>query len=326
MRVSFHTGFTVYRNGRGPTYVTPHSGPALETTTSRDDNSETVASLCWLKTGGTLIVSNVPRKRLLGIDFNRDIPSLKKATDYYERFREDEDQEELYGYRKRYAWVARDRDDYRERLRIYESFWKEVRKGHFIVLVHRAFTRLKAIPSVMDLSTFRGKGIDTGFLKEVVGDINSRYSEFFELTDFEYKNVVYLEQKRIINNILRIYGEFGLQKTKADFLDNLKKDLNVINRYAKKRLVKRLAEDFSPQNFLLATRSVLENIGKPRITVEHVFKGSLAVGAKKQLFPSKDKIIIQFEPTTFLNFWYPSEASDMIIEVINRVTERSIHA
>ena len=325
MQVKFCPGFVLYKNGTGPTYVTPHSGPALETTTSRDDNSETVASLCWLKTGGTLIVSNIPRKRLLGVDFNRDIPPLEKALGYYERFKRDDEPDILYEYRKKYAWVARDKSDYNRRRKIYESFWKEVSRGHFIVLVHRAFTRLKAIPSVMDLSTFRGRGTDTAFLKSVVRDINSKYSEFFELTDFEYKNVVYLEQKRIINNILRIYGDFDLQKIKADFVVNIKKDMGVIRRYADRRLIERLESDFSPQNFLLATRSVLEKISKPRITVEHVFSGSLAIGPKKQLFPTKDRIIIQFEPTTFLNFWYPNEASDMIIETINRVTERSIY-
>ncbi|MCK4497032.1 MAG: hypothetical protein KAU24_02490 [Candidatus Aenigmarchaeota archaeon] len=325
MNIKFYPGFVVYRNGRGPTYVTPHSGPALEITTSRDDNSETVASLCWLKTGGTLIVSNISRKRLFGIDFNRDIPPPEKALGYYEKFKEDEDQEALYKFRKRYAFVAKDREDYRNRLKMYRDFWNEIRKGHFIVLVHRAFTRLKAVPSVMDLSTFQGKGIDTRFLKRVVSDINIKYSEFFELTDFEYKNVAYLEQKRAINNILRIYGDFDLKRIKADFLINIKKDLRVIKRYANKRLIERLDDDFSPQNFLLATRSALEKIGNPKITVEHVFRGSLATGPKRQLFPARDKIIIQFEPTTFLNFWYPNEASDMIIEIVNRVTERSIH-
>ena len=326
MQVKFYPGFVVYRNGRGPMYVTPHSGPALETTTSRDDNSETVASLCWLKTGGTLVVSNIPRKRLLGVDFNRDIPPFKKATEFYKMFDEDIDHEELYNYRKKYAWVARDIWDYRNRLMIYKNFWRIVKKGSFIVLVHRAFTRLKAVPSVMDLSTFHGKGIDTRFLKRVVNDINKRYSDFFNITDFEYKNVAYLEQKRVINNILRIYGNFNINNIEADFLANIKRDLKVIRKYSKKRFIERLDDDFSPQNFLLATRSALDRIGKPKITVEHVFKGSLATGPNRQLFPTRYKIIIQFEPTTFLNYWYPNEASDMIIEVINRVTERSIHA
>ena len=324
MDASFRPGFIVYRNGRGPTYVTPHSGPALETVTSRDDNSETVASLCWLKTGGTLIVSNIPRKRLMGIDFNRGIPPMKDALSYYERFRKDDDPESLYEYRKKYAWVARDRKDHEERLRIYRGFWGEVRKGSFIVLVHRAFARLKAVPSVMDLSTFEGQGIDRGFLKRTVNRINREYSEFFDMTDFEYKNVVYLEQKKIVNNIIRIYGDFDRQKIRADFLDNIKKDMRAIRKYANRRMVERLDDDFSAQNFLLATRSALEGIGYPKITVEHVFKGKLSVGTVQQLFPTRNKIIIQFEPTTFLNFWYPDEASNMIIRVINRITERSI--
>jgi hypothetical protein len=324
MQIKFYPGFAVYKNGNGPTYVTPHSGPAIETATSRDDNSDTVASLCWAKTGGTLIVSNIPRKRLFGIDFNRSVPPVKTALDYYEKFREDNDQEVLYAYRKKYAWVAMDKADYMNRLKMYQNFWNEVRGGHFIVLVHRAFTRLKAVPSVMDLSTFQGRGIDIRFLKKVISDINSSYSGFFKNNDFEYKNVVYLEQKKVINNLLRIYGDFDMKKTKADFLTNLKKDLRMIKKYTNKRLKERLDDDFSPQNFLLATRSALEKIGYPKITVEHVFKGSLATGPKSQLFPSKNKIIIQFEPTAFLNSWYPNEASDMIIEIVNRVTEKSI--
>ena len=69
-------GYLVYQTSRDPVLVTPHSGPALEIATSRDDNSETVASLCWQKIGGTLIISNVSRKRMWGIDFNRDIPPI----------------------------------------------------------------------------------------------------------------------------------------------------------------------------------------------------------------------------------------------------------
>lgn len=325
MQIKFHSGFVVYKNGKGPTYVTPHSGPALETAMSRDDNSETVASLSWLKTGGTLIVSNVSRKRLMGIDFNRGIPSMKKALEYYEKFKKDEDQEILYEYRKKYAWVARDEEDYNNRLRIYQSFWDEVKKGGFIVLVHRAISRLKAVPSAMDLTTFSSMGVDKAFLQRVVTDINSKYSEFFKQNDLEYKNIVYMEQKRIIANTLRVYGDIDLKRIGSDFKVNMKKDIRAIRKYAKKRINSRLNDDFSPQNFLLATRSALEHMGYPRITVEYVFNGKLALGTKSQLFPSgKKKIVIQFEPTTFLNSWYPEEASNMIIEIINRVAERNI--
>ena len=58
-------GFMVFTNGDRITWVTPHSGPSLETPTSRDDNSDTVASKCWLNVGGKLIVSTMPRKNNL---------------------------------------------------------------------------------------------------------------------------------------------------------------------------------------------------------------------------------------------------------------------
>lgn len=325
MQMKFHSGFVIYKNGKGPTYVTPHSGPALETTTSRDDNSETVASLCWMKTGGTLIVSNISRKRMMGIDFNRGIPPMKKAIAYYDKFERDEKPELLFEYRNKYAWVAKDEEDYNNRLKIYNGFWDEVRKGDFIVLVHRAISRLKAVPSAMDLTTFDSIGVDKIFLQKVVRDINSKYSDFFKQNDFEYKNIVYMEQKRIIANTLRIYGDVEMKKLESDFKTNMKKDMQAIRKYAGKKFNSRLKNDFSPQNFLLATRSALEHIDHPRITVEHVFSGKLAMGTKNQLFPSdKKRIVIQFEPTTFLNSWYPEAAANMIIEIINRVAERNI--
>ncbi len=41
MNIKFHKGFSVYESGEDPVFVTPHSGPAFEVTTSRDDYSET---------------------------------------------------------------------------------------------------------------------------------------------------------------------------------------------------------------------------------------------------------------------------------------------
>ena len=67
MDISFRKGYCAYKNkDNGIFIVTPHSGPAFENSTARDDNSETVASLCWKKVGGTLIVATVARKRLWG--------------------------------------------------------------------------------------------------------------------------------------------------------------------------------------------------------------------------------------------------------------------
>ena len=88
--MKINNGFLVYENGKDIVWVVPHSGPALETPTSRDARSDTVASLCWLKVGGRLVVSSTPRKRALGIDFNRDPPPLGRSLRHYPLFMKDE--------------------------------------------------------------------------------------------------------------------------------------------------------------------------------------------------------------------------------------------
>src|SRR3989338_8044291 len=101
----FKKGFLIYKDkDKNLVIACPHSGPALDHPTTRDDNSETVASLCWRELKGSLIISSMPRKRLFGIDLNRDIPSIKTALESYKTFEENKDSAYMYEYRKKYAW------------------------------------------------------------------------------------------------------------------------------------------------------------------------------------------------------------------------------
>ena len=121
MDFKIQRGFLVYKEGNNDVAIVAiHAGPALETVTSRDDNSETVASLLWKKIGGKLIVSNLPRKRWWGIDFNRDIPNPKIAIEGYVDY--EKDKTSLFEYRRRYAWISKDSRDYERRLKIYQKF------------------------------------------------------------------------------------------------------------------------------------------------------------------------------------------------------------
>ena len=161
MQIFYRRGYIVYKEkGSDFTYVAPHSGPALEIPTSRDDNSETVASLCWMRTGGSLILSTMPRKRSFGVDFNRGIPKKSESLELFKNFMEDQTPKRLYKFRNKYAWSAHNDEDHRKRLKIYQSFWNEVKSGNTIALIHSAFNRLKLIPSIMDISTFESKGVD----------------------------------------------------------------------------------------------------------------------------------------------------------------------
>ena len=324
MDVNIKKGFTVFSQEKnGIAIVAPHSGPAFDTVTSRDDNSETVASLCFRNLGGKLIVSNVSRKRLWGIDFNRDIPSLKTALKAYDLFNEGKDNKEVSEYKAKYGWVAKDESDYENRLRIYQDFWAEVGKNEVIILLHRAFNRIKAYPTIIDVITFKDEGIAKGVIQEIVKDLNVRYYDFLRRVENDYKAAIYYETKRSVLNILRIYKHFNLDEMGASFSENIRKDLKNINLYADKIALRRLKINFTPHNFLESIRNALKNAPSPVITVENVFDGGLALGPQRKLFPRKNKIIIEVEPTLFMNFWHPHITAQIIQDVVNKVRKEN---
>jgi len=320
MNIQIKKGFVLYSRGKkGVAVVAPHSGPAFDTVTSRDDNSETVGSLCFRNLGGTFIVSNVSRKRLWGIDFNRDIPSLRVALGAYSLFKEGLDNKETTNYKAKYAWVAKDEQDYENRFRIYQDFWAEVGKHDIIILLHRSFNRIKAYPSIMDMVTFKDKGIKKKVIKEIVHDLNVRYYDFLRKVEKDYKASIYFETKRSILNILRIYRSFNLDDMGISFSENIRKDLKKVYGYADKIALRRLRNNFTPHYFLEAVKNALRNAPSPIITIEDVFDGRLALGPKRKLFPRTGKTIIEVEPSYFMNFWHPHITAKIIEEVVERI-------
>ncbi len=326
MQIFFRRGYIVYREkgNRDFTYVAPHSGPALEIPTSRDDNSETVASLCWMKTGGTLILSAMPRKRAFGIDFNRGIPKKGESLELFSDFLEDKHPARLHSFRNKYAWSAHSNEDYRNRMRIYKSFWNEVKSGHTIALIHSAFNRLKLVPSIMDISTFGGRGVDRKLLREIVDEVNDEYRKLFSSMEKAYKAVVLLEEERAIDNIMRVSETFGLKGMNPDFLENIKADLDAIRTYTSREVISELEKNFTPSNFLRASKKALVNMEPPRITVEHFFKASKSVAPWKQLIKrNRKRIVMNFECSRFINFWYPHQAAEMINKILERACDMS---
>lgn len=318
MKIDFHKGFIVYKNGKGPVFVAPHSGPALEVPTARDDNSETVASLCWLRMGGSLIISGMPRKMMLGADFNRDPPSEKLAIEYWKKFSEEKEWAKLMNYRKNLSWVAYNKRDHMSRLRIYRDFWKTVRGlGDTIVFFHRMFNRIKNFPSIMDIITYRGYGVNKDIMGRIISEINGEYAGFFKKLSRNYRDAILMEEKRAVERILRIFKSFDINNIKVEYRENIKRDIDVIMEYADAKVFKRMYKRPTPRNFISAVRSALNAGADPMVTLEHIFKGRPAWGTKKGLFRKRN--MMEVEMSTFLSYWYPGKAADIIMRIINNV-------
>ncbi len=314
--IDFRPGFTVYRNGEGPVWVCPHCGPAIETPTSRDGYSDVVGSLCWLNTGGTLIISNVPRKRIYGIDFNRDVPPKSSSIGLWSEFVKDKKRGKLESYRKEYSWTAVDPGDHRKRTQIYSDFWNTVRKsGSVVVFVHRQYTRMKNFPSVMDIITYEGRGVDKKVMETIVGKTNRKYRKFFAHIERDYKNAIKLEHRRVVDRVKAIFSEFDLRKIKVEYKKNIKKDINVMKKYTRRSEQRKLERKFSEENYLSLIKSALRKRVRPRITVEHVFKGKQAMDSKNPMFTGKG-IVMEVEVTNFLGYWFPRVAARMITDML----------
>jgi hypothetical protein len=325
LNIDYKPGFTIYRNGEGPVWVCPHSGPALEVPTSRDENTDTVASRCWLKTGGSLIISNMSRKMTYGVDFNRDVPPKDLSVNLFDQFIKDESRRRLYNYRKDYAWVSHNETDHRNRISIYDNFWRSVkRSGNVVVFVHRQFTRMKNFPSIIDIITYRGEGVQKKIIETIAEKINKKYEKFFKSISKYYKEYIMLEQKRNIENIERIFSEFDFDKMKIEFKDNIIEDIKVMKKYADRKTIRKLEKEFNKRNFIAALRSALKYGEYPKITVDSVFQGQKAMRIKKPMF-IKDNIVMDVECTSFLNYWYPDVASDILIDLLKNLVSVDLY-
>ena len=323
MNIEFKRGYTIYSTQKNEeiVFVTPHSGPALVSPVPRDDHSETVGMRCLELLGGTLVVSNMSRDRLFGVDFNRYIPSLQTALEHYPCFLEEHTSEKCYKYTKKYAWVAKDEKDYYNRLQIYQNFWEEVSKGKIIIFIHKNFPKIKAVPSIMDFVTFSQKGIKKSVIKGIVEGINSRYFDFFQKIAVDYRQSVVSETKRFVLNVLRIYEHFNPNEMSIFYKESIEKDLKKVSEYADIIAMNHLRRSFTPHTYLSAVKNAVERSPLPRITVESVHDGSLALGPVNKLFPQKDKIIIEVECNGFINFWHPHMAAKIIKDVVEKLGE-----
>lgn len=312
MKIDFNKGYIILGEGE-PFFICPHSGPSIEVPTNRDDYSDTIASLCWMKSGGSFMISTMPRKAGFGIDFNRTVPDKEEAIDIWEDFIEDKNPEDLKKFRDKFSFACKDEEDYNNRVSIYNNFWREAEAFKNLVFIHRKFTRLKNYPSIIDVITYSGKGVDMEKAQSSINKANEKYAGFFKQIEDDYKQAILLETKRVLERITRLYG-FELGKIKLEYKEHILKDLEIIKSFASPDIVSDLLNNFTEDNFMAAAEDVLHLAGPPLVTLERIFKGAKAQETKALLF--KNRNMIEFECNAFIGYWYPKEASEIILDIL----------
>ena len=256
MNVEFRPGFTIYRkNGISISWIAPHSGHSFLMPDSRDEETDTVASLCWMKRGGSLILADTPRVRDFGIDFNRASPSKKEALEYHMKYEHHELSSLLWlKYRDKYGWTAKDNNDFKNRLSIYRNFWKNANASQTVVLVHRMVSRLSNSSSLMDVTGF---GISKKKIDAAVRKVNEKFSDIMEETKGDLREFILISAKE----------RFHYMQSRLDME-------HIFNNFYEQDLKFIGVRECEKNGFINAAENKLRSI-KPEVTASKFFSGKL---------------------------------------------------
>lgn len=303
--IEIEKGYMLLKNGRGPVYVTLHSGPRFGYTIDRDVHADTIASLCWKETGGTLIMATLPRQQEVGIDLNRDEVGTEKALKSFE---------EVSGigageYKNVYAWAAYSKKDHKQKKAIYERFWKKVKSsGKVFLLVHSTGMRVGHIPTLVDLITLDGKGISRKKAKHIAEKINKKYKSFFSGQKKRYIKRTLGKQE------MELEGMFS-KKSAYIYKELLERDTDKIKKYAKPKIARKYLKNPCEETFMPAAESALKNGGVHKVTVESIFSGKKAFGPKKHLLTGNKKAV-EVEFNEYLGAYFPEKSAEILKDIL----------
>ncbi len=122
----------------------------------------------------------------------------------------------------------------------------------------------------------------------------------------------------MVERISKLFG-FDLKKMKVEYRKNMQEGLNFIERILGKNILEKLKNNLTSENFLDVAADALNSSGSPRITLESIFKGDKGLETKSKLFGKP--LVMEFESNAFLNYWYPDEAADIILDIIKSIEE-----
>lgn len=302
--VEIENGFIHIKNRNDPVYITLHTGPQYGLPTIRDTNADTVASLCWKRTGGRLLISTISRNPLIGIDLNRNIPDKRTAIRQWKNAVK----ENIVDYKKVYGMVAKDGKDYSKRLGLYKKFWNTAKiSGKKFILLHTQDLRIGNFPSIMDIVTFDGRGIEKEKAMRIIKKLNKKFRTRFSDMENSFK-------KNLLFDTDSIGTEKMLANSKA-YREWFERDMGVIRKYADKKIVKKLERNLTKKNFLEAVKNIMEKNIPLAITLEQNFCGEKAYAPKKEII-GKNRVVVEIESNVFLNSFYPELLAEVIVEFV----------
>lgn len=309
-------GFTVFDSAKpGPLFIAPHAGLNIPFSFgTRDRGTESVAYYA-AKKGGICIVSTIGRERKTGIDFYRIPPTEKTAINAYDFFEYGE-KEKIKDFRKKYAFAAKDVNQFRQKITIYRSFWEFISSVNnpFFIFIHAHSPHIKNHPSLMDITSFEERGFENKILKEAVQKVNEGCKETFKKLKHDYDKFILEYLDRWFEEKIKNSG--GLESIEGLTKEVLNANLESISKYASREIIELLNKNFNKETLKLAVENALVRADNLEITIEKIFKGKLAEYVVVPMLKVKRAIGIQIEVSEFLTVKRPEFAAELIWKII----------
>ena len=325
MRAFYKEGFLLLKSGKpGPVFVAPHSTMTLISITRGDVSSELITARLVKKLGGFAVISTVPRKGRYGVDYFRESATMEEAIKMFNASKSN-DYDARYMFEGRYAFFARDEEEYLEKANIYNQFWTTVEtlspKNPLFVLMHSQGTRLKNFPSLLDIATLNGEWMNEKRVKSVLDGVNEKNAKTFVSLKKELKRYSGAWANIWLRNaILYRFGKFDLKKLQGSFKATLEDDI--------KKAAILLNEDFKSLLKQLTWENYLDLVGrcvdeKPfEITYQNAFDGEPGRESIKKLLNRCGGEAILFETLTFLNEVHPSLSVKLVSDVLSAMERK----
>ncbi len=315
MRVYYKDGFMIYKSGKkGPVFIAPHATYTLSPLCRGDVGAELITAELVKRLGGMAFVSTVPRIGEHGIDYFRQPASLVEA---HKMFRARDNPETRLSFERKYAFYARDEDEYLEKMTKYTEYWTTIRtlsrKKSLFVIVHGQGMRMKNFPSLIDVATFNGRWINEDAMKGVIQGINKKFSNlFYNLNDDIKKYALSWADIQLKNYIIMRFKEFsnirGATKT------NMEKDIKRASELLRKRRIK--LKNLSWNDYLSLIEKTIDDT-QFRLTYQCNFNGAKGKYSINRLLKQNGGEAFSLEFSVFLNEVYPNVAVDIAEQIIS---------
>lgn len=261
MKVEIKKGFMIFDSEQdGPVYVAPHSATSLKKHIRGDIGTEAIAyNLC--RSGGKAIISSFPR-------YNRWHFNHYRLSEY----------------------SGSKTDELKD---IYKEFWNEVEKTGLqqknpkYVFLHNLVTKLSVLPTIIDVGSIEGIGIDAKKAERITKQVNSEFSKEIE------------SQRPGFRDYACYCARFFYSHLEEN---NIQRDINNLKSKGfeqEAKLVENYIDSGDFASYLEAVKKVFSS-SPLEITFEHKFSGKTVKTLVKELLEKTGGQAVQFEYSSYL--------------------------